>query len=126
MRIVRGTICETEIEVGVCFNTEFTKGTEKRWRLLLGGGYATAGFFEGDGFDFAGNDVSHAALNFFVPRGFNGGIVGFIEAFYRGTGEVSAYRDGEGKSLFRKFGGFLGLALMVTGNMFICGVTHPL
>jgi len=61
---------------------------------------ATAGFFEGDGFDFAGVDVGHAPLDFFVPGGFDGRILGFVEAFDEGAGEVSAFRDGEGKSFF--------------------------
>jgi hypothetical protein len=69
-------------------------------RSLHGGGEATAGFFEGDWFNFAGVDIGHAALDFFVPGGFYGGIVGFVEAFDEGAGEVGAFRYGEGKSFF--------------------------
>lgn len=56
-----------------------------------GGRKATAGFFEGGGLDFAGVDVGHAVLDFFVPGGFDGRIVGFVEAFHEGAGEVSAF-----------------------------------
>jgi hypothetical protein len=80
---------------------------------------ATAGSFEGDGCDFAGVDVGHAGLDFFVPGGFDGGIVGFVEAFDEGAGEVSAFRDGERKSFFQKLGGFLGHTLIITRNMVI-------
>jgi hypothetical protein len=82
-----------------------------------------AGFFEGDGFNFAGVDVGHAALDFFVPGGFDGGIVGFVEAFDEGAGEVSAFRDGKGKSFFQKFGGFLGHTVIITRNMVVH--VHP-
>jgi hypothetical protein len=50
--------------------------------------------------------------------------VGFIEAFDEGAGEVSAFRDWEGKSFFQKFGGFLGHGLIITRNMVMKARLH--
>lgn len=79
------------------------------------------GFFEGNGLDFAGVDVGHAVLDFFVPGGFDGGIVRFVEAFDKGAGEVGAFGDWERKSFFQKFGSFLGHTLIVTRNTVVHG-----
>ena len=51
--------------------------------------------------------------NFLIPGGFDGGIVRFDER----TREGGAFRDGQGKSFFQKFGGFLGHTLIITRNM---------
>jgi hypothetical protein len=43
--------------------------------------------------------------------------VGFVEACDERAGEVRAFRDGEGKSFFQKFGGFLGQTLIIMRNI---------
>ena len=87
---------------------------------------AMAGFFEGDGFDFAGIDVGHAALDFLVPGGFDEGIVGFVEAFDEGAGEVRTLRDGKGKSFLQKVCYFLGHALILPRKVVGCGVVKAM
>lgn len=49
----------------------------------------------------------HAAGDFFVPGGCDGGIVRFVEALDDRASKVSAFGDGQGKSFFQEFcGGF--------------------
>jgi len=60
---------------------------------LNGGREATVGFVEGDGPDFAGVDVGHAANDFFFPGGCDGWIVRFVEAFDEGPSKVCALRN---------------------------------
>jgi hypothetical protein len=51
--------------------------------------------------------------------------VRFVETFDEGAGEVGAFRDGEGKSLFQRFLCFLGHGLILRRNVIACGVSRP-
>lgn len=77
----------------------------------------TAGFSEGNGLDFAGIDIGHAASDFFVPSGFDGGIVGFVKALDKGASEISALRHGERKGLFQEFRCFLSYGLILANRV---------
>ena len=50
--------------------------------------------------------------------------MGLVEAFDEGAGEVSAFRNGERKSFFQKFGGFLSHALIITRSVLMNGVVE--
>jgi hypothetical protein len=81
-----------------------------------------AGFFEGDWLYFAGGDVGHAAGDFFVPSGGDAGILGFVEAFDEGTGEVGALGDRKREGSFEEIGCFLGHGLIVPETLAVAAV----